>query len=1549
VWANAKRFNFEGSDLWCAADYFEDLSERLLKPLPGSVADTIQLIHKSSPPGEIRMASPMSGGYHAPPWDEGCCSCGKDAEEPVLCDGCNREWHVHCAGLTAFPTEDKWICPLCKTNSFVGSAMKHWSYNPTLRANQSNTEAESDADEDVGDEQNLPPATQIVGTLFRRHHVSCFRDLPKPGAPLSRYALRAACSRDVMLCCRAIIRHMGSCPEFSVFNVLLGSRSVIGADARLLRDAVDLRTIDRKLEGVLGSYHGSPEAFRQDIERMLNGVRGRGYPKGHDFPLRVRFGEACDKFEALFNQLYQKYVVYYLVGRVETPSPEALCRKPVWKEECALCREELDSNELADHVGSASAVKVCEDCGDVFRRRCLRDAKKDPKRFVLTADMPPRTDFEDNKARHWLCPVCKLASASVSAKGLAAQNERVSAAPLAALPLETSTRSRSSRSSALALETPPPEMDLQQQHAYLGRSVLREYPGQGFFEGVVADIDPARGCRVVYPEDDDYEDQSIAEMDKHFAHAAKLQSNSILAELDFLLHDDAIGADDSLMKSTTKILPYLEEGEAPDRLPPSFWVDAGLVLLDLIASLGDGEAANGEATGGSSLPELANKLRLARSGLQALVESSPDLDSESDEEDWEGERQRSNRRGVRSRKKLGKRLGQKTKRKKTEKTRNEATNDSDSPLGQSPSEQRSSGSNTGATDEEKPGKPGAKKARASEPQNRSTGRKAGSRPNGRKAATVEAPEDDAASANASPKLKIKLKGGRAKSVRIAQKQESTTRGAGGVNKNGRNRRNGRNAAAPAAGNATGRGQKRARSRRRRDPVLEGGVSPPEDVGRQKRSCRRCDKCKKGGSLQQVFGENWKGNSRKALLLCEGCAAEERTQATSAKTEKKTRARDKPRRDRLVLAEKADESEANGEGPVGRAMRTRSRRRSARGPGGSRDQVYFDARPKNKTNGSDDDDRAATERNEACTPSDPDEGDGGGEAKLVTTVSKRVTGSKARKSSRDEVAKGKHGKDYIGLDVAREFDGEVYTAMVADYFPKTPGQKEDLYHLLHDDGDEEDVNLEELLEALRLQRERAQGDSRSRHLDASSTDDASEESDEASDLEFESETPDAFGEDEDDPLDPNWTEEESRSRRSSPQERLYRGRFRLSGLGVVDEFVRALLALKKAKTAKERTPGADKAQAKTDDSETTNSGTQPANEGHGTDGTGVGVRGDHGLGNGAASTDKESVKIEKLETPSNPPLPQGGPSAVIMSEQMTPTAGASFAEGGRGSAAKKPARSQREQVSVAISPGMRAHCAMIYNGGAYSMEVATKSVPTEFLFLPSAPMVLFQRAKQPSSGSSDKGASQWKLLRTPQELLSESSHAAPQAGDAIEACPQEDVKHFQESLEALLESAAALQAHADDPTFTALQPGSYLGAVREALTLRAPADKIAAGPGSRLSRRESVKRVAKEILFLAAEVPRAAYSETHWSTAFMSAWKSFVQEASTPCDLMQALLLYEQAVQSSLPRWFIACWGSPTLAMRRAHSLPAVSYRLNTVRTALAEASVINRRLESSIA
>ena len=62
-----------------------------------------------------------------------CFACG-DGGNLLICDikDCNKVWHIHCAGLTKMPEEDRWYCPshsccICKYNGLLNKkSMKQY-------------------------------------------------------------------------------------------------------------------------------------------------------------------------------------------------------------------------------------------------------------------------------------------------------------------------------------------------------------------------------------------------------------------------------------------------------------------------------------------------------------------------------------------------------------------------------------------------------------------------------------------------------------------------------------------------------------------------------------------------------------------------------------------------------------------------------------------------------------------------------------------------------------------------------------------------------------------------------------------------------------------------------------------------------------------------------------------------------------------------------------------------------------------------------------------------------------------------------------------------------------------------------------------------------------------------------------------------------------------------------------------------------------------------------------------------------------------------------
>ena len=61
-------------------------------------------------------------------------------------------------------------------------------------------------------------------------------------------------------------------------------------------------------------------------------------------------------------------------------------------------------------------------------------------------------------------------------------------------------------------------------------------------------------------------------------------------------------------------------------------------------------------------------------------------------------------------------------------------------------------------------------------------------------------------------------------------------------------------------------------------------------------------------------------------------------------------------------------------------------------------------------------------------------------------------------------------NFTNSPVAKRFDGEIFKGQITSYFPPDPddaGDDQELWHVKYDDGDEEDLDRDEVEEAIKL--------------------------------------------------------------------------------------------------------------------------------------------------------------------------------------------------------------------------------------------------------------------------------------------------------------------------------------------------------------------------------------------------------------------------------------------------------------------------------------------------
>ena len=62
------------------------------------------------------------------------------------------------------------------------------------------------------------------------------------------------------------------------------------------------------------------------------------------------------------------------------------------------------------------------------------------------------------------------------------------------------------------------------------------------------------------------------------------------------------------------------------------------------------------------------------------------------------------------------------------------------------------------------------------------------------------------------------------------------------------------------------------------------------------------------------------------------------------------------------------------------------------------------------------------------------------------------------------------QSYVGKLIARRFDGQLFAGYVTLYYPADGEQSADLWHIEYEDGDEEDLNYDEVRQGIQLKDE-----------------------------------------------------------------------------------------------------------------------------------------------------------------------------------------------------------------------------------------------------------------------------------------------------------------------------------------------------------------------------------------------------------------------------------------------------------------------------------------------
>ena len=62
------------------------------------------------------------------------------------------------------------------------------------------------------------------------------------------------------------------------------------------------------------------------------------------------------------------------------------------------------------------------------------------------------------------------------------------------------------------------------------------------------------------------------------------------------------------------------------------------------------------------------------------------------------------------------------------------------------------------------------------------------------------------------------------------------------------------------------------------------------------------------------------------------------------------------------------------------------------------------------------------------------------------------------------------QSYVGKLIARRFDAQLFAGYVTLYYPADGEQSADLWHIEYEDGDEEDLNYDEVRQGIQLKDE-----------------------------------------------------------------------------------------------------------------------------------------------------------------------------------------------------------------------------------------------------------------------------------------------------------------------------------------------------------------------------------------------------------------------------------------------------------------------------------------------